>query len=276
MFDNLKAYFIENILIMHKEYLKIRKNQELTFSSDLRTSINLATALFHFREHFPEEIKKPKAFFANICQDYLLIGDVVNASKHSKLTHGNPEISNAKNIFERVLSTEYKDKKGIFYHIEKTVIVKLDNGSERDLHEIITNVINMWINELKSLEIIKDYPIQKYKSNRLPRRNSQSGILNLNAMIGLRFKPNFQVRKYNYEKKQIEPVDLTKAHIEMNFYKPVVHIVDISITTKENKVIDLPVEIDENELKEYLNLKTQESQIEYLFQKAKNQGLIHY
>ena len=275
MFDNLKAYFVENILNLHKEYLKVRKNQKLAFSSDLRSSINLATALYHFREHFAQDIQKSRKFYVDICPDYSLLGDVVNASKHSKLKFGNPQISNAENIYEQITSTKYKDQKGSYYHVEKTVIIKLDNETERDLHEIITNTINMWINQLKSLGIIQNYPLQKYKSNRLPRRNKYSGKIDIHSMHNLRFKAKFQLQKYNYEKKIVEPVDLTKAKVSMNFYQQI-HTVDITITTKENKVVNLAVELTDSELKEYSKLKTQDNKIQYLFEKAKNQGLIKY
>lgn len=202
MYDDLKSYFVENILMLLKEYLKIKKSLKLATSNDLRTAINLSSALFHFREHFPSESKKSRRVIGDNCSDYNLLGDVVNASKHKTIDNNNPIVSDAKNIYEEIVSTKYIDNLGEYNHIEKTVIVKLNDGSERDLHEININVLNMWIRELKSLGILENTLEHKYKSNRIPRRNKNSGKLHMCAMQNLRFGARFKVQQYNYNTKK--------------------------------------------------------------------------
>lgn len=271
MFDDLKAYFVENILVLYKHYLNVRRSQNLASSNDLRAAINLSIALYHLREHMPLTLRKKRDEYTKLCNDYSLIGDIVNASKHGTLTQGTPQIKDARNIYEIVVSTEYKDAKGEYYHVQKCVFVKLDKGIERDLHEIIINVLNMWISELNTSKILTNYPLQNINSKRIPRRTKKSGILNLHAIQNLRFGPKFKLQKYNYEKKQIEPVDLTGASITMNIYKPLYKI--CMSAQKDDKKFNLEIEVDENQIKEYKNLKTNEDRIKYFFDHAKEQGI---
>lgn len=272
MFDDMKAYFVENILASYKDYCKIKNSHKLGLSNDLRTAINLATSLYHLREHIPAEIRKKRDEYSKACNDYNLLGDIVNASKHGILTHGNPQIKDVNNIYESAIFTEYKDSIGEYQHIEKSVFVKLDNGSERDLHEIIINVMNMWINEFNSLGILKNYPLQKVHSTKIPRRTKKSGLLNMQSMKDLRFGATFKMQKYNYEKGIVEPVDLTGASAMMRIYK---NAYTISLTaTKENKEIKIEIEVDDKQLKQYQSLKSQEDQIKFFIEKAKEQGKI--
>lgn len=114
MYDDLKSYFVENILMLLKEYLKIKKSLKFATSNDLRTAINLSSALFHFREHFPSESKKSRREIGDNCSDYNLLGDVVNASKHKTIDNNNPIVSDAKNIYEEIVSTKYvEDRKSV-------------------------------------------------------------------------------------------------------------------------------------------------------------------
>ncbi len=273
MFDDIKAYFIENVLVLYKDYLKTRKTLKLASSNDLRTAINLSTALYHFREHIPTKIKKSRNEYVKICPDYNLLGDVVNASKHKTLDRHNPQISDASNIYEQVVSTEYKDKEGVYNYIEKTVIAELNNGEQRDLHEIIINVMNLWIQELNSTNILENYPIQKLKSNRTPRRNKNSGMLNLQMMQNLRFATRFKVQRFNYKTNKIEPIDLTKENIKMNFYKQV-HTVTLTFTKTDQSEINLDLDMNEAEFKQYSKYKTEKEKIEFLVEIAKERGFV--
>lgn len=273
MYDDLKSYFVENILILLKEYLKIKKSLKLATSNDLRAAINLSSALFHFREHFPIESKKSKNMIGDNCSDYNLLADVVNASKHGTIDRNNPMISNAKNIYEEIVSTKYIDNQGEYNHIEKTVIVELNDGSERDLHEININVLNMWIRELKSLGILENSPEHKYKSNRIPRRSKNSGKLNMYAMQNLRFEPRFKVQRYNYDTKKIEPVDLTGAKINMRVYKPV-RTITLTAIRDDNTRTEIDIDLDDAEFKQYNKLKSESEQIDFVINKARKLGLV--
>jgi len=60
MFDDITAYFHENILISYLEYTKVKKSGVSGQSKDLRTALNAASALHHLREHIPAQHKKIK------------------------------------------------------------------------------------------------------------------------------------------------------------------------------------------------------------------------
>jgi hypothetical protein len=273
MYDNLKSYFVENILILLKEYLKIKKTLKLETSNDLRVAINLSSALYHFREHFPIESKKSRKTIGDNCSDYNLLGDIVNASKHKIIDNNNPRISDAKNIYEEIVCTKYIDNLGEYNHIEKTVIVKLNDDSERNLHEININVLNMWIRELKSLGILENTTEYKYKSNRIPRRNKNSGKLHMYAMQNLRFGPRFKIQYYNYETKKIEPVNLTDAEINMRVYKPI-HTITLTAIRDDNTKTEIDIDLDDIEFKQYNKLKSENDQINFIINKARKLGLV--
>ena len=108
MFDDLAAYFHENVITTYKEYLNVRDVQTAGGSNDVRSGIIAASALYHFREHLPSFYKKKRIDVVNSCPDYALLGDVVNASKHKILTRGTPQLANANSIEEIVLITLFK------------------------------------------------------------------------------------------------------------------------------------------------------------------------
>lgn len=274
MYDDLKAYFYENILILYKDYIKTKKKLQLGFSNDLRTAINLSTSLFHLREHIPVNHRKNRQHYIDICEDYKLLADIVNASKHGIITQNNPLISDIKNVYEIAIITKYIDKNGEYNHIEKAVFAKLNDGTERNLHDIILNVMNMWIAELNSIKVLENYPqliIPKFK---IPRRTKNTGNLNLNSMQDLRFGPKFKVQKYNYQKKIIEPLDLTGAEITMRVYKPI-HTCSLTFNKDGENEISIEIDIEDEELNNLKKLNEVEK-IKCLLKIAKDQGKIQY
>ena len=273
MYDDLKSYFVENILILLNEYLKTKKTLKFGMSNDLRAAINLSSALYHFREHFPAENKKSRKVVGDNCSDYNLLGDIVNASKHKTIDNNNPQISDSKNIYEELVHTKYIDNEGEYNHIEKTVVVNLNDNSCRNLHEININVLNMWIRELKLLGILTNTTEYNYKSNRIPRRNKKSGKLLIQAMQNLRFGPRFKFQHYNYETKKIEPVDLTGVEINMRVYKPL-HTITLTAIRNDNEKIEIDIDLDDAELKQYNKLKSENEQTNFIINKARKLGLV--
>ena len=114
MFDDLHAYFHENVLDTYANYLKTRKSGKSGKSHDLKSAINIATILYHLREQIPEKQRINYDELALHCPDYKLLGNIVNATKHKKINKHNPQISSAENIYEQIVRTEYEDKKGKF------------------------------------------------------------------------------------------------------------------------------------------------------------------
>jgi len=117
-----------------------------------------------------------------LCKEFGILGDIVNASKPNEISHSNPIVAEAKNIYEVIKWTEYRDKQGTYKHIQTIVCVKLSDNSERDLFEIIVNIINLGIEELNQLGVIKDYPKINKASGRNPRRPKKSGELTLDIL----------------------------------------------------------------------------------------------
>jgi len=274
MFKNLQAYFNLNILESYKDYIKTKDSATTGKFVDLRQIINLATVLYHFREHFPNDIKKTEKEISQNCPDYSLLGNIANASKHKTITKHNPQISSAENIYEVVYSTTYKDKKGEYQHIEKKVLAKLDDGSERDLFEIITNVLNMWLLELECLGIIKHIEPFVAISNKIPRRTKNSGKLDfLPTQVGETFYgQNFRLQRYNYERGIIEPIDLTNTSVEMNISKPKSpYYISFYCTNNKGEKLYFEIDVDDDQEKQY-NRLSKEEQFKFCLKLAEAQG----
>jgi len=274
MFKNLLAYFNLNILESYKDYIKTKDSATTGKFVDLRQIINLATVLYHFREHLPDDKKKSEKEISENCPDYKLLGNIVNASKHKTITRNNPQITSAENIYEVIYSTTYKDKKGEYQHIEKKVLAKLDDGTERELLEIITNVLNMWLIELESLGIIKHIEPFSVNNNKIPRRTKNSGKLDFLPMrVGEMFYgQTFKFQRYNYEKGVIEPINLTNASVEMNIYEPS-YIISFNCKTKIGQELNFEINVDDDQKKQFDRL-SKEEKIEFCLKLAEKQGKI--
>jgi len=157
MFDDLAAFFYENVVAAFTDYSKIKRDDPCGRSKDLRAALTAATALYHLREHIPGQYRKSRSDVAKLCPDYDLLGDVVNAAKHDELTLGEPQINSAEDIYEATVVTRYQDQDGEYSDAQKMVMVKLKDGSERDLFEVLTNVMNFWGRELTRYGVIKGF-----------------------------------------------------------------------------------------------------------------------
>src|SRR6516165_8581907 len=157
MFDDLAAFFYENVVAAFTDYSKTRQSDPYGRSRDIRAAIDAATSLYHLREHIPSQYRKSRSEVAKLCPDYDLLGDVANAAKHDDLTRGTPQINSADDIYEMNVITLYEDCDGEYSDAQKLVMVKLNNGTERDLFEVLTNVINFWGHELESFGVTKGF-----------------------------------------------------------------------------------------------------------------------
>jgi hypothetical protein len=124
MFDDLAAYYHENVVASFAEYRDICNDGIAGRSRDLRAALNAASALFHLREHLPGT-PLSRADVERFCPDYALLGDVVNASKHKALNgntpHGAPLVADAENLAEQIASIEYEDEAGTYLYVQKSV-----------------------------------------------------------------------------------------------------------------------------------------------------------
>jgi len=161
-----------------------------------------------------------RAAISGQCPDYDLLGDIVNAAKHRSLTRGTPQISNATQIEEQIVVTEYEDEHGPYRCVEKVVVVGLANGSARDVLEVLTNVMNFWQGYLHSIGVLanpRNYPVP-HGAELKSRSECGDSRLNFEMARGLRFRQTVQLQKYNYVEGKIEPVDLTGKDVRFKIH----------------------------------------------------------
>lgn len=276
MFGNIPQYFSEKVIPDFIAYVKQRKNNKSGFSKDVSTGINSAISLYHFREHlknFSDEWDKSYNDLLEICPNYSLLGEVVNASKHAIRNKPDRKLTNAENIFEEIIITIYEDKKGEFNHVQKEVIIKLDSGEEIILFNILTEVINMWIDELQHIGLFHSLSKFNITPKRLPRRSKNSGKLDLittKQFYGRRFR----IQKYNYKTKMVEPPEHPLSEVKMNIYKK---IYPVTLNIKPNdgsKEIELNVDLSEKQIKKINQIKDENLKLKEVLLIAEEQGLI--
>jgi hypothetical protein len=271
MFDSLHAYFVENCLNSYRAFVTRAESDVAGQSIDSRLAFNVAVALYHLREHMPASVAKSRAQLAAICPDYDLLGDVVNAGKHRDLDpkrgKAPPQINTASDICEEIVITEYIDAEGPYRHVEKRVTVQLNDGSTRDLHEIIVNVMNLWIDELSAIGAVARMAHYAYpRTTGIPRRkvSGPTAQLALEAMQGVRFKQRLRLQRYNYSTGHVEPVDLTGASGSLRIYQPKL-ILDLELTDHETgRVINRSVELSDEEGEVFQKLPDDQQRTSFL------------
>jgi hypothetical protein len=234
MFDDLAAYYHENVISSFVEYRDICNDGVAGRSRDLRAALNAASALFHLREHLPGGAPT-RADTEHLCPDYALLGDVVNTSKHkvlnSKTPHGAPLVNDAENLGEQLVFIEYEDDAGTYRFVQKTVVVKLSDGSERNLLEILTNVLNFWEQHMLSIGVLSTVRVFVSDSGIRPRLRTECEANRLNFQIvqGQRFHQTMRLLRFNNKTGKAEPIDLTGPEIRFRIYRPK-YDVELSLT----------------------------------------------
>ena len=197
MFDDLAAYYYENVVLPFVEFRKLSGASSSGQSQDLRSALVSASSLFHLREHLPPAIRSGRTLkrsdVESLCPEYALLGDVVNASKHKTLTggtpHGDPFITDANSLSEQILVIEYLDEEGSYRHVQKFVKIKLADGSEHNLLEVMTSVINFWERYLFSIGVLSKTRTFTHDSDVRFRRREEcgDGHHDLKIIPGVRF-----------------------------------------------------------------------------------------
>lgn len=274
MYGDIKNYFYKKIVPEFIEYIEFRENNIFKNNNDTRIGLISANGLYHLREHLPEPYNKSRNFFVEKCKDYSLLGDIVNVSKHKSINRNQPQITDLDNIQELLLVTTYNDEIGEYRKIVKEVEINLDNGEKRLLSSILTNCINMWLDYLNENQLIehRKYFVDSYKTAKRPKDEN----FELGGIQGLMFSGfKIQLRKYNYEKNIIEPIDLTDAKVKSRISLPNdAKCYDIKINLpNSNKKIDFEVFLKDEEVKDLEKLKD-EDRCRELLKIAKKQGTV--
>lgn len=259
MYDDLAAYFHENVVPSYLEFVDAINDGSSGVSEHLRAAINSATVLYHVREHLPQGHQKSRQEVANSCPDYDFVADIVNASKHGHLTRGNPQIAKADDIQELTILTKYTDEAGEYFGTEHAVVAKLADGSSRNVGEILASVINYWGSLFHSLGIINNPTSFTYSrpAHPLTREEVEAQKNDLKMIKGVRFKQAMQLQEYDYETGVVRPIDLTGSQVNFRIYKPPKHALAINLEHNETgNVISREVELTHDE---YMKLKAMQS-----------------
>ena len=138
------------------------------------------------------------------------------------------------------------------------------------MNDIIVNVMNMWINELNRIKILKGYSLIELEEFKIPRRTKKSDNLNSTVLKDIRFGCALRFQKYNYQKRIIEPIDLTGHRISQKFYK-MDTICTIIIEGDNGEELNIEIKIEEDEIKKLKKLTDKEKMI-FVLEIAKKQG----
>jgi hypothetical protein len=267
LFDDVAAIFYNNVVSAYEDYVAHRDSGSAGRDAHLRSAIEAATALFHFREHLPAGRQMSRGQVEKDCSDFQLVADVVNATKHRKLTKGRPFIKSAEDVQEYTVITRYADEQGEYSHVRTVVQVRCLDGTTRNLDLALTNVLNYWGGKLKEWGIVEyaARPVRVFPGARHVGRD-EARSLNLEILKGLRFHQNMQLLKFNYDRGHVEPVDLTGAKMEFRIYKPRYEL-NLTFTRRNTgQTIEVPFRLSEEESMHVHGLQTKEEQQEYLQQ----------
>ena len=267
MFDDLAAYFYENLADSYRAYLDVRNNESYGMSKDIRAGINAATALYHVQEHLPEHQRKTKKQITLECSDYGLLGDIANVSKHKTIDRNNPQITSAKQIEEAVVSTLYEDEEGLYTDTRKEVMAELDDGTKLRLVDMLTEVVNYWGNEFVRLGILENYlpfPSIPYPGNQFISRKDAERGMDTEIMRGVRFRQVIVLQKYNMQLGRAEPIPAKDIeNLSFTVYEPSYFIrADLKLVSGEEYSLEL--ESTEEESEKGHSLKTDEERQEFI------------
>lgn len=266
--DVLSMKFHNDVLTSYAKVRTFCKEQNSVGNGELRRlMLECASALFHFREHLPPHERRTRSLYATHCPDYGLVGDIANAYKHHELTRHNPQVTASTDIFEIMLSVDYKDEEGPYSDSEAAVHVTLTDGSCRDLGEVLRNVVNMW--KLKMVELGADDEYLPSKRRFVPpvaRAAARESKLTMTQGVACQLR--LQPMVYDYEQQTLVQENLSDAEkvIFRAWKNPsiVMHCMGQEIE------IEVPVSGDEHE--HYGSLESEKEQVDYLREIAERDG----
>ncbi|SFF14579.1 hypothetical protein [Spirosoma endophyticum] len=203
MYADLYAQFYQDVIESFNDYMAVKDQTPIGKKDDIRKGMDAARSLYHFGEFYADYFNRDfaldvKKYLISKCADYLTLEAVANASKHSKLTRGKPQLSSSKKISEIIATVIFEDEQGKYNHNEKIVQLTLEDGSKRDLDDILTNVINMWYEVLYNDKIL---PRQLYYSSNKNKKVSRKEAKKVNVEITVQgdYSFGFEFRKYDDE-----------------------------------------------------------------------------
>lgn len=270
--QDLAAYFYQHVILAYHHYTEVKNDPVMGDNRDRREAINAAVALYHLREHIPAPFQKSRAKLAGKCPDYDLLGDIVNAAKHKRLTRGAPQVARADDIYEIMVCTKYQDEQGEYEHCEKVVEVKLRNGSTRDIYVVLTNVMNMWFEELHQIGVIEERHPLESKNQGIVLRDSATSI-DLSMTKDIQWKQQVRLQRYNYESNEFELVDLSN-YDKIAFTIRQLPTFELELIDDSGQKTTREVQLTPDEAKTLQSIADEADRYSFLWKVAVNQGIV--
>ncbi len=266
MFDNTRKYAVENVIASYRDFIEHRTSGPWGESQHVRKGINAAAALYHLREHLPENVTITRAALASKCPDYDLLGDIANAAKHQVIDRGSPQVETASQIAEALIVTFYSDDQGQYTGARVEIVVTLNDGTRRYLAEVLHNVASMWRDELDAMGIVDLKPFDKPALDGFLSRDeaaqSRGRPMSMTAGEGY----NWHIHMYDFNSATGLPVpkDLTGATITFRVRRlPTSVPFEISVPTLD-LTFDFDVPLTSEQANEYLRQDDTNGQEEYV------------
>jgi len=225
MFHNLAIHFYENVVASYEAYAREREAETSGRYRHLRTAVQCASVLYHFREHLtaPNTMKWREVYAA--CPDYRLIANIANTSKHHALSSddpiGPPLVSRVEDLQEVRVVVLYEDEQGRYPDGRTVVSAVCSDGIERDVDIALTNVLNFWGTQLQT------WGVTTYVPRPLPYRpgtrwmsREETRPPSLEALQGIDFTQQMRLQEWDAEAGIAKPYDLTGKEIQFRIYQP--------------------------------------------------------
>ena len=132
---------------------------------------------------------------------------------------------------EQLIFIEYDDEAGAYRYVQKTVVVKLTDGSERNLLEILTNVINFWEGHMLILGVLSKARVFAHDADirYRTRAECEANRLNFELVQGHRFHQTMRLLRFDKATGKAKPIDLSGSEVKFRIYKPKYDI-ELSLT----------------------------------------------
>ena len=238
----------------YRAFFEARSKNRYGENQLVAKGIDAANLLFHIREHVPSSDRPSRTELQRQYPDYGLVADIANAAKHRLLDRNNPRISDASQIGEIMVVTEYRDDQGVYTSAQAKVRVKLDDGSEHDLAQLLHSVFSMWCIQLQSLGIgnFKN-PEGSWSDSHVERIDAKDAPIE--QLSGEARKLSFEFRVFDYSAGISKPRDLTGSSVSMNVYK-YPESVPITLQSKVDPEVSVEVDIPlrQDQAEEYIKL----------------------
>jgi len=150
---------------------------------------------------------------------------------------------------EQLVSIEYEDDAGTYRYDQKTVVVKLADGSERILLEVLTNVINFWEQHMLSLGVLPAARTFAYDGDIRARTRAEceANRLDFEIVQGQRFLQTMRLLRFNNKTGKAELIDLTGSKLNFRIYRPQFDV-ELSLThDASGKVVKTTITLTEDE-----------------------------